>query len=147
MPPRSDVRLLTGDAIEQLRTFAANSFDVIVTDPPYELGLLGLPWDSTGIACSVPLWQEALRVLKPGGHLLAFGAPRTYHRMATAIEAAGFEIRDSIQWIYGSGFPHGLNIARALDRERGDREAVLRPVRSYRDGALWRLRTYSSIPF
>lgn len=100
-----------GDCIEAMRGMAESSVDSIVTDPPYELGFMGKSWDSTGIASSVEVWREALRVLKPGGHLLAFGGSRTYHRLAAAIEGAGFEIRDQIMWIYGSGFPksHNLN--------------------------------------
>ncbi len=92
-----------------------NSVDSIVTDPPYELGFMGKSWDSTGIANSVEMWSEALRVLKPGGHLIAFSGSRTYHRMAVAIEDAGFEIRDQIMWVYGSGFPKSLNIGKQLD--------------------------------
>jgi site-specific DNA-methyltransferase (adenine-specific) len=87
-----------------------NSIDSIVTDPPYELGFMGKKWDSTGIAYDATLWAECLRVLKPGGHLIAFGGTRTYHRMTCAIEDAGFEIRDCIQWIYGSGFPKSHNL-------------------------------------
>jgi len=82
-----------------------NSVHSIVTDPPYELGFMGRGWDKSGIANNVDLWKEALRVLKPGGHLLAFSGSRTYHRMVCAIEDAGFEIRDQIMWLYGSGFP------------------------------------------
>ena len=96
-----------------------NSIDAVVTDPPYELGFMGKKWDSTGIAYNVELWQEVLRVLKPGGHLLAFGGTRTYHRMACAIEDAGFEIRDCIQWIYGSGFSKSMNISKAIDKKFG----------------------------
>jgi site-specific DNA-methyltransferase (adenine-specific) len=92
-----------------------NSVDSIVTDPPYELGFMGKSWDSTGIANSVEMWSQALRVLKPGGHLIAFSGSRTYHRMAVAIEDAGFEIRDQIMWVYGSGFPKSLNIGKQLD--------------------------------
>jgi len=92
------------------------SVDSIVTDPPYEIGFMGKSWDNAGIAYSVELWAEALRVLRPGGHLLAFGATRTYHRMAVAIEDAGFEIRDSIHWIYGSGFPKSLDVSKAIDK-------------------------------
>ncbi|WP_238880465.1 DNA-methyltransferase [Achromobacter xylosoxidans] len=99
-----------GDCIETMRGMADASVDAIVTDPPYELGFMGKAWDSTGIACSVEVWLEALRVLKPGGHLLAFGGSRTYHRLAAAIEDAGFEIRDQIMWIYGSGFPKSKNL-------------------------------------
>jgi DNA modification methylase len=105
-----------GDNREVLKTFADNSIDSIVTDPPYELGFMGKKWDSSGIAYDATLWAECLRVLKPGGHLIAFGGTRTYHRMAVAIEDAGFEIRDSIQWLYGSGFPKGLNISKQLDK-------------------------------
>lgn len=99
-----------GDCTEAMRGMAESSVDSIVTDPPYELGFMGKSWDSTGIACSVEVWREALRVLKPGGHLLAFGGSRTYHRLAAAIEDAGFEIRDQIMWIYGSGFPKSHNL-------------------------------------
>jgi DNA modification methylase len=101
-----------GDCIEVMRSMPDNSVDAIVTDPPYELGFMGKSWDNTGIAYQVGLWQEVLRVLKPGGHLLSFGGTRTYHRMACAIEDAGFEIRDQIQWIYGSGFPKSLDIGK-----------------------------------
>lgn len=100
--------LLHGDCLEKIKGLGDNSVDAVVTDPPYELGFMGKKWDASGIAYDVGLWREVLRVLKPGGHLLAFGGTRTYHRMAVAIEDAGFEIRDSIHWIYGSGFPKGL---------------------------------------
>lgn len=83
------------------------SVDAVVCDPPYELGFMGAGWDATGIAYDVPMWREVLRVLKPGGHLLSFGGARTYHRMACAVEDAGFEIRDQIIWLYGSGMPKG----------------------------------------
>lgn len=94
-----------------MRAFPDSSFDSIVTDPPYELGFMGKSWDSRGVAYSVELWSEALRVLKPGGHLLAFSSSRTYHRMTCAIEDAGFEVRDQIMWVYGSGFPKSHNLA------------------------------------
>jgi site-specific DNA-methyltransferase (adenine-specific) len=87
-----------------MRSMPDNSVDSIVTDPPYELGFMGKSWDDSGIAYDVGVWREALRVSKPGGHLLAFGGSRTYHRLARAVEDAGFEIRDQIMWIYGSGF-------------------------------------------
>ena len=102
--------LLLGDNREVLRSMPSNSVDSIVCDPPYELGFMGKRWDSTGIAYDVTLWAECLRVLKPGGHLLAFGGSRTYHRLAVAIEDAGFEIRDCIMWLYGSGFPKSHNL-------------------------------------
>jgi DNA modification methylase len=99
--PLGNVKLLLGDCIEVMRSMPDDSVDSIVTDPPYELGFMGKSWDSTGIAFNVEVWQEALRVLKPGGHLLAFSGSRTYHRMAVAIEDAGFQIRDQIMWVYG----------------------------------------------
>lgn len=114
-----------GDNRDVLKTLADNSVDSVVTDPPYELGFMGKSWDASGIAYSVELWQEVLRVLKPGGHLLAFSGSRTYHRMVVAIEDAGFEIRDQIMWIYGSGFPKSLDISKALDKSAGaEREVV-----------------------
>lgn len=93
------------DCREGLKTLSDNSVDSIVTDPPYELGFCGAKWDKTGIAYDVDMWRECLRVLKPGGHLLSFSSARTYHRMTVAIEDAGFDIRDQIMWVYGSGFP------------------------------------------
>ncbi len=104
-----------GDVLAVLRTLPDNSVDSIVTDPPYELGFMGKTWDASGIAYSVEMWREALRVLKPGGHLLAFSGSRTYHRMAVAIEDAGFDIRDQIMWVYGSGFPKSMNVSKAID--------------------------------
>ena len=113
------------DCLEGIKLIDDNSIDSIVTDPPYELGFMGKKWDSTGIAYNVELWQEALRVLKPGGHLLAFGGTRTYHRMVCAIEDAGFEIRDQMQWIYGSGFPKSMDISKAIDKKFGvEREII-----------------------
>lgn len=102
-----------------MKEMPENSVDAIVTDPPYELGFMGKSWDSTGIANSVEMWSEALRVLKPGGHLLAFSGSRTYHRMTCAIEDAGFEIRDQIMWVYGSGFPKSHNISKGIDKSAG----------------------------
>ena len=107
--------LYLGDCIEVMRALPDASVDAIVTDPPYELGFMGKGWDSTGIANSVEMWSEALRVLKPGGHLAAFGGTRTYHRMACAIEDAGFEVRDCLAWMYGSGFPKSLDVSKAID--------------------------------
>jgi DNA modification methylase len=111
--------VLHGNNIELLRDLPENSIDSIVTDPPYELGFMGKKWDSSGIAYSVELWTECLRVLKPGGHLLAFSGSRTYHRMTVAIEDAGFEIRDQIMWVYGSGFPKSLDVAKAINKAAG----------------------------
>jgi site-specific DNA-methyltransferase (adenine-specific) len=114
--------ILHGNNLDILPTLADNSVDSIVTDPPYELGFMGKKWDSSGIAYSVELWTECLRVLKPGGHLLSFGGTRTYHRVAVAIEDAGFEIRDNIAWLYGSGFPKSLDVSKAIDKGSGENE-------------------------
>ena len=111
--------LYNGDSKQILPTLAENSIDSIVCDPPYELGFMGKSWDSTGIANDPQLWKEVLRVLKPGGHLLAFSGSRTYHRMVVAIEDAGFEIRDQIMWVYGSGFPKSHNIEKAINKIDG----------------------------
>jgi site-specific DNA-methyltransferase (adenine-specific) len=117
--------LFEGNCLEVMKTMDSDSIDSIVTDPPYELGFMGKSWDSSGIAFNVEVWQEALRVLKPGGHLIAFSGSRTYHRMAVAIEDAGFEIRDQIMWVYGSGFPKSHNISKGIDKAAGaEREVV-----------------------
>jgi site-specific DNA-methyltransferase (adenine-specific) len=101
-------RILTGDCVEQMKSLPDNSVDSVVTDPPYGLGFMGKEWD-IGVP-AVDVFQECIRVLKPGGHLLAFGGTRTYHRLAVAVEDAGFEIRDMIAWVYGSGFPKSHNL-------------------------------------
>lgn len=101
--------IITADVMDGLAQLPDNYSDSIVVDPPYELGFMGKEWDRSGIAYSVPMWKEALRVLKPGGHILAFGGTRTSHRMICAIEDAGFEIRDSIMWVYSTGFPKSKN--------------------------------------
>jgi len=119
------IELLHGDCRDVLRTLADNSIDSIVTDPPYELGFMGKSWDASGIAYDITVWQECLRVLKPGGHMLAFSGSRTYHRMACAIEDAGFQIRDQIMWVYGSGFPKSLNISKAIDKAAGAEREVI----------------------
>ena len=112
-----DYQLIHGDCLVELKNLADNSVDSIVCDPPYELGFMGKSWDSTGIANNVEVWKECLRVLKPGGHLLSFGGTRTYHRMASAIEDAGFEVRDMIEWVYSTGFPKSLNLNKALQKK------------------------------
>jgi DNA modification methylase len=114
-----------GNSKELLKTLEDNSIDSIVTDPPYELGFMGKKWDASGIAYDVELWRECLRVLKPGGHLLAFSGSRTYHRMTVAIEDAGFEIRDQIMWLYGSGFPKSHDVSKAIDKMAGARREVV----------------------
>lgn len=118
-------QILYGNNLDLLRTLPDCSIDSIVTDPPYELGFMGKKWDSTGIAYSVELWSECLRVLKHGGHLLAFSGSRTYHRMVVAIEDAGFEIRDQIMWVYGSGFPKSLDVSKAIDKAAGAERQVI----------------------
>ena len=109
--------LLLGNCLDELKVLQDNSVDAIVTDPPYGLSFMGKAWDY-----DVPkeeIWRECLRVLKPGGHLLAFFGTRTYHRGVVRIEDAGFEIRDQIMWIYGSGFPKSHNIGKAIDKAAG----------------------------
>ena len=118
-----EARVFLGDCREILRGLADNSVDSVVTDPPYELGFMGKKWDSAGIAYDVTVWEECLRVLKPGGHILAFGGSRTFHRMAVAIEDAGFEIRDSIAWISSKTFPKSLNVRKAIDKAGVDGSA------------------------
>jgi DNA modification methylase len=106
-----------GDCLEVMRGMADNSVDAIVTDPPYGLSFMGKKWDYD--VPTTELWAECLRVLKPGGHLLAFAGTRTQHRMAVRIEDAGFEIRDMIAWVYGSGFPKSLDVSKAMDKAAG----------------------------
>ena len=147
-----NIDLRQGDCLEVLKTIPDNSVDSVVTDPPYHLtsivkrfgkegsapaqfgtdgayaraskGFMGKEWDGGDIAFRTDVWSECLRVLKPGGHLLSFSHSRTYHRMAAAIEDAGFEIRDSIMWIYGSGFPKSHNIGKAIDKIQGNEREV-----------------------
>lgn len=114
-----------GDVKVKTKELANNSIDSVVTDPPYELGFMGKKWDNTGIAYDVEMWKDVYRVLKPGGFLLSFGGTRTYHRMTCAIEDAGFEIRDMIEWVYGSGFPKSLDIANAIDKQSGTERVIL----------------------
>jgi len=143
------VRVLAGDCLELLPTLDGESVDACVTDPPYHLtsivkrfgsataappldyeggsgvykrasaGFMGKVWDGGDIAFRPEVWREVFRILKPGGHLVAFGGSRTYHRLACAIEDAGFEIRDQIMWIYGSGFPKSLDVSKAIDKAAG----------------------------
>lgn len=125
-------QILQGDNRETLKTLADNSVDAIVTDPPYGIDFLGKSWDAnTG---AVETYQECLRVLKPGGHILAFSAARTYHYLAVTLEQAGFEIRDQIMWIYSSGFPKSQDVGRQLhkkangkpDKQRFDPSIMIR---------------------
>ena len=128
------IDLIYGDSLEELKKMQENSIDSIVTDPPYGLsavrnsgktskgGFMGKKWDYD--VPQVELWRECLRVLKPGGHMLAFAGTRTQHRMAVNIEDAGFELRDVIAWVYGSGFPKSQNIGKAIDKYGGNSDLV-----------------------
>lgn len=110
-------KILNGDCLEVMREFDNDTFDAIVTDPPYGLKFMGKDWDNE--VPGIPYWVEALRVAKPGAHLLCFGGTRKFHRMACAIEDAGWEIRDCVMWTYGSGFPKSMDVAKAIDKASG----------------------------
>jgi DNA modification methylase len=122
---KDGVTLYLGPCEEVMTSLDADSFHAVVTDPPYELGFMGKAWDKTGIAYSVPMWGAVLRTLRPGGHLLSFGGARTYHRMACAIEDAGFEVRNMVSWWYGSGFPKSLDASKAIDAYLGKEREVI----------------------
>ena len=112
--------ILQGDNRDTLKTIADNSIDAIVTDPPYGIDFLGKSWDAnTG---ALETYKECLRVLKPGGHILAFSAARTYHHLAVTLEQAGFEIRDQIMWIYSSGFPKSQDVGKSIERSENKRK-------------------------
>lgn len=117
------MKIIHGDCLEKLKELPENSIDSIVTDPPYGLSFMGKKWDYD--VPSEEVWKECLRVLKPGGYLLAFAGTRTQHRMAVRIEDAGFEIRDMIAWVYGQGFPKSLNIGKAVDKIQGNEREVI----------------------
>jgi DNA modification methylase len=129
-----------GNCIDKLKSISDCSIDSVVTDPPYslsnEISILKEEWDSTGIAFDVELWKECYRVLKPGGHVIAFGFPRLYHHLAIAIEKSGFEIRDCLVWIYKNGFPKSHNISKAIDKINGvkleDKFALGKYIKSQR---------------
>lgn len=115
----NEYTLYNDDCLRRLDLLPPNSIDCIITDPPYELNFMGKGWDNAGVSFKPDTWKKCLRVLKPGGYLLAFGGSRTFHRIACAIEDAGFEIRDTVMWIYGSGFPKSLNIEKAINKRDG----------------------------
>ncbi len=115
--PDGAIRLIRGDCLQVLPALEAESVDAVVTDPPYGLAFMGANWDH-GVP-DIAFWEQALRVAKPGAHLLAFGGTRTFHRLACAIENAGWEIRDTIMWVYGSGFPKSLDVSKAIDKAAG----------------------------
>lgn len=118
-------RIVNDDVISGLHDMPDNSFDGAFCDPPYELGFMGKSWDSTGIAFQPETWAEVLRVCKPGAHLMAFGGSRTFHRLVCAVEDAGWEVRDVLMWVYGSGFPKSLDVSKAIDKAAGaEREVV-----------------------
>jgi DNA modification methylase len=117
------INLLHGDCLEQMKTLEDNSVDSIVSDPPYGISFMAKKWDYD--VPSVEVWKEAMRVLKPGGHALIACGTRTQHRMVVNIEDAGFEIRDVVSWIYGSGFPKSLNISKAIDKAAGAEREVI----------------------
>lgn len=123
--------VLAGDCREVMATMAENSVDAIVCDPPYELNFMGKEWDASGVAYDVRTWTEALRVAKPGAYLLAFGGARTHHRVACAIEDAGWELRDTIMWIYGSGFPKSVDIAKTI------RKMASRTAHDHEGNPIW----------
>ena len=173
------MKVLQGDSRDVIRTFPANTIDSCVCDPPYALvsiqkrfsadnaapaqhgkdglyarasaGFMGKKWDTGEVAFDPAFWVEVLRVLKPGAHLLAFGGTRSYHRLACAIEDAGFEIRDQIGWLYGSGFPKSLNVSKAIDKATG---AVPTPTGQFKrasiqrngDGENWDKGAFGSHP-
>jgi len=118
--------LLQGDCLEQMQSLNDNSVDSIVTDPPYGIKFMAKRWDHN--VPDIEIWQEALRVLKPGGHLLCACGTRTQHRMVVNIEDAGFEIRDVVTWMYGSGFPKSLNISKAIDKAAGVKPIGIKPA-------------------
>lgn len=113
-------KILEGSMLDILPTLQENSFDSCITDPPYELNFMGKGWDRSGIAFRKETWEQVYRVLKPGAYLCAFGGSRTFHRIACAIEDAGFEIRDTIMWLYGSGFPKSMDISKQIDKKGGN---------------------------
>lgn len=143
--PDGDIQLYQGDCLDVLPMLPENSVDTCICDPPYGLKFMGKDWDH-GVP-GKPFWEAVLRVLKPGAFLLAFGGSRTVHRLTSAIEDAGFEIRDKIDWIYGSGFPKSHDISKAIDRAAGaEREVVGSEPIAYPDSDCWGKPNSNSTP-
>ena len=115
--------LYNGDCLQVMKALPDNSYTAIVSDPPYGIGFMGKEWDKA--LPSKYIWKQAYRLLKPGGVMLIFGGTRMFHRIACQIEDAGFEIRDTICWLYGSGMPHSHNISKAIDKKLGKKGIVV----------------------
>jgi DNA modification methylase len=115
-----DYKLYYGNMLDMLEVIEKNSIDSVICDPPYELNFMSKGWDNAGVSFKSDTWKKCYEVLKPGGYLLAFGGSRTFHRIACAIEDAGFEIRDTIMWLYGSGFPKSMDISKQIDKKGGN---------------------------
>ena len=122
-------KLYQGNMLNMLEVIEPNSIDSIITDPPYELNFMGKGWDNSGIAFQSDTWEKCYEVLKPGGYLLAFGGSRTFHRIACAIEDAGFEIRDTIMWLYGSGFPKSMSLGKVIEGKQVLGSANVRDIK------------------
>ena len=118
-------RVLGGDCVARLNMLDEESIDNCITDPPYEIGFMGQGWDNTGVAYNPATWRAVHRVLKPNGYMLVFGATKTHHRIADAIQRAGFEMVDIIAWCYGTGFPKSHNIGKAVDKLEGNEREVV----------------------
>jgi site-specific DNA-methyltransferase (adenine-specific) len=145
----ADVILYAGDCVEVMKRMPGSSVDAIVTDPPYGLEFMGKGWDGFGTPLGFQTWTEAwaveaFRILKPGGHLLAFAGTRTYHRGVVSVEDAGFEIRDCVAWLYGSGFPKSLDVSKAIDRAAGAEREVTGPNAWAARGGLFQANTYGT---
>ena len=134
-------KLYQGNMLDMLEVIEPNSIDSIICDPPYELNFMNKGWDNSGIAFQKETWQKCYEALKSGGYLLAFGGSRTFHRIACAIEDAGFEIRDTIMWLYGSGFPKSQNIGKMYDKKMGNKREIIGETKigktSLGDGSGW----------
>ena len=131
--PCGRATLYKGDSLAIMPELPESSADAVVCDPPYEIGFMGATWDKAGVAFRPETWKAALRVAKPGAYLLAFGGTRTFHRLAVAIEDAGWELRDTIMWVYGSGFPKSHDVSKAIDKAAGAEREVVGQVSNHRN--------------